>query len=192
MEGFSLHIPKKGIMINKDPIKIEQDNNNYCLNIGINEDIIRFSIIDKEKLQSVNYIKTMSFQEIKTLNKIFFGLSSFNDFYEYLQTLSVNKKINIEKSEENISLVLLAEYLSKPEIIRIILSRGKMDLDLNIKNIFKELLSMKEKIKNIDILNNENREIKQKLNEINKLNEKIENQNAEINTIKEKLHEIKI
>ena len=84
MEGNSIYIPKKVNMVNKDPIKIEQDNNNYYLNIGVNEDIIRFSIIDKENILSVNYIKIMSFQEIKGLNKIFFGLISFNDFYEYL------------------------------------------------------------------------------------------------------------
>ena len=134
MEGNSICIPKKVNMVNKDPIKIEQDNNNYCLNIGLNEDIITFSINDKENILSVHYIKTMSFQEIKGLNKIFLGLSSFNDFYEYLQALSVNKKINVEKGEEKILLILLSEYLSKPEIIKINLSLGKIDLDLNIKN----------------------------------------------------------
>ena len=191
-------------MTNKDPIKIEQDNINYCLNIGINEDIIRFSLFNKENLLSVNYFKAMNFQEIKELNKIFLGLSSFNDFYEYLQTLSVNKKINIEKSEEKLSLILLAEYLSKPEIIKINLSRGKIDLDLNIKNICEELLSIREKIKDIDILKSENKELKEKQNKeinslkekikenenaINGLKEKIEKQNKEMSTLNEKLNE---
>jgi len=204
MKGNSICIPKKVNMTNKDPIKIEQDNINYYLNIGINEDIIRFSLFNKENLLSVNYFKTMNFQEIKELNKIFLGLSSFNDFYEYLQTLSVNKKINIEKSEEKLSLILLAEYLSKPEIIKINLSRGKIDLDLNIKNICEELLSIREKIKDIDILKSENKELKEKQNKeinslkekikenenaINGLKEKIEKQNKEISTLNEKLNE---
>ena len=204
MKGNSICIPKKVNMTNKDPIKIEQENINYCLNIGINEDIIRFSLLNKENLLSVNYFKTMSFQEIKDLNKIFLGLSSFNDFYEYLQTLSVNKKLNIEKSEEKLSLILLAEYLSKPEIIKINLSRGKIDLDLNIKNICEELLSIREKIKDIDILKSENKELKEKQNKeinslkekikeneiaINGLKEKIEKQNKEMSTLNEKLNE---
>ena len=204
MKGNSICIPKKVNMTNKDPIKIEQNNINYCLNIGINEDIIRFSLFNKENLLSVNYFKTMNFQEIKELNNIFLGLSSFNDFYEYLQTLSVNKKINIEKSEEKLSLILLAEYLSKPEIIKINLSRGKLDLELNIKNICEELLSMKEKIKDIDILKSENKELKEKQNKeinslkekikenenaINGLKEKIEKQNKEMSTLNEKLNE---
>ena len=185
MKGNSICIPKKVNMVNKDPIKIEKDNNNYCLNIGVNEDIIRFSIIDKENLLSVNYIKTMSFQEIKGLNKIFLGLSSFNDFYEYLQALSVNQKINIEKGEEKISLILLAEYLSKPEIIKINLSKGKIDLNLNIKNICEELLSMKEKIKDIDILKSENKELKEKQNkEIDSLKEKLNENETVINRLK--------
>ena len=206
MEGNSVCIPKKGDMVNKEPIKIEQNNNNYCLNIEISEDIIRFSLINKEKLLLVNYIKTMSFQEIKSLNKIFLGLSSFNDFYEYLQTLSVNKKINIEKCEEKISVILLAEYLSKPEIIKINLSQGKIDLNLNIKNICEELLTMKEKIKDIDILKNENKKLKENQNKeidslkenlnekdkvINQLKEKIENLNKELCTLNEKLNENK-
>ena len=186
MEGNSICIPKKVNMVNKDPIKIEQDNNNYYLNIGVNEDIIRLSIIDKENILSVNYIRTMSFQEIKGLNKIFLGLSSFNDFYEYLQALSVNKKINVEKGEEKISLILHAEYLTKPEIIKINLSQGKIDLNLNIKNICEELLSMKEKIKDIDILKNENKELKEKQNkEIDNLKEKLNENEAVINGLKE-------
>ena len=204
MKGNSICIPKKVNMTNKDPIKIEQDNINYCLNIGINEDIIRFSLLNKENLLSVNYFKTMSFQEIKDLNKIFLGLSSFNDFYEYLQTLSVNKKLNIEKSEEKLSLILLAEYLSKPEIIKINLSRAKIDLDLNIKNICEELLSMKEKIKDIEILKSENKSLKEKQDReidclkekikeneiaINGLKEKVEKQNKEMSTLNEKLNE---
>ena len=204
MEGNSICIPKKVNMVKRDPIKIEQNNNNYSLNIGVNEDIITFSINDKENILTVHYIKTMSFQEIKGLNRIFLGLSSFNDFYEYLQTLSVNKKINIEKGKEKITVILLAEYLSRPEIIKINLSQGKIDLDLNIKNICQELLSMKEKIKDIDILKSENKELKEKqskeidsltekLNEkenvINGLKEKVENQNKEMSTLNQKLNE---
>jgi len=132
----------------------------------------------------------MSFKEIKNLNKGFSLLNSINEFYDYLKVLSENKKINIKKYEEKISLFLFVEVLLKKEIIEINLYPGKIDLDLNIKNIYKELIYIKERIKDIDILKNENKELKEKQNkEINNLKEK-ENEN-EINKLKEKI-EIKI
>ena len=132
----------------------------------------------------------MSFKEIKNLNKGFYLLNSINEFYVYLKVLSENKKINIKKYEEKISLFLFVEVLLKKEIIEINLYPGKIDLDLNIKNIYKELIYIKERIKDIDILKNENKELKEKQNkEINNLKEK-ENEN-EINKLKEKI-EIKI
>ena len=168
-------------IINLDPIKIEKDNNNYYLNIGVNKDKIVLSLKDKEQLLSINYIKTMNIQEIKDLNKAFYVLNSFNEFYEYLKLLSENKKIDIKKSEEKISILLNIEVLFKQEIIEINLFPGKIDLELNIRNIYKELLYIKETIKDIGILKKENKELR----------EKVEKQSKEINDIKEKQKEIK-
>ena len=201
MKDNLIYIPKKENITNLAPIKIEINNNNYFLNIDINNDIINFSINDKEQLLSINYIKTMSFKEIKDLNKGFSLLNSINDFYDYLKVLSENKKINIKKDKEKITIILFIEVLLKKEIIEINLYPGKIDLDLNIKNICKEIIYIKEKINDIDILKNENKELKEKQNkeinklkekenEINELKEKIENQNKEINNLKEKLNEI--
>ena len=200
MKDNLISFPNKENIINLDPIKIEYNNNNYFLNIGINNDIINFSINDKQQLLSINYIKKMSFKEIKDLNKGFSLLNSINDFYDYLKILSENKKINIKKDENKISIILFIEVLLKKEIIEINLYPGKIDLDLNIKNICKEIIYIKEKINDIDILKNENKELKEKQNkeinklkekenEINELKEKIENQNKEINNLKEKLNE---
>ena len=201
MKDNLISFPNKENIINLDPIKIEYNNNNYFLNIGINNDIINFSINDKQQLLSINYIKKMSFKEIKDLNKGFSLLNSINDFYDYLKILSENKKINIKKDENKISIILFIEVLLKKEIIEINLYPGKIDLDLNIKNICKEIIYIKEKINDIDILKNENKELKEKQNkeinklkekenEINELKEKIEKQNKEINNLKEKLNEI--
>jgi len=155
MKENLLNMPKKKNIVNLEPIKIEQNNNIYYLNIGVNKDIIIFSINDIEQLLSINYIKTMSFKEIKELNKVFHALNSINDFYEYLKLLSNNKKLNIKKNEEKITIILNIEVLLKEEIIEINLNKGKIDLNINIKNICKELIYIKEKIKDIDIIKNE-------------------------------------
>ena len=201
MEENLINISKKENIINLEPIKIEQNNNIYVLNIAVNKDIIIFSINDIEQLLSINYIKTMNFKEIKELNKVFYVLNSINDFYEYLKLLSNNKKLNIKKSKEKISIILNIEVLLKEEIIEINLNKEKIDLNLNIKNICKELIYIKEKIKDIDILKNENKELREKLElqnkEINKMKEKdnelikkIELQNKEINKLKKNENEI--
>ena len=184
-------------LINLAPIKIEQNNNEYFLNISINENIMTFSI----NCFPYFYFRAMSFKEIKNLSKAFYILTSINDFYIYLSSLSVKKKIKIKKNEESISVFLFIEVLFKKEVVEIILFPRKRDLDLNfqniknIQNIGKELLSIKEKIKDIEILKNENKELKENQNkEINilkaeniALNEKIENHSKEISILKEQI-----
>ena len=118
-------------LINLAPIKIEQNNNEYFLNISINENIMTFSI----NCFPYFYFRAMSFKEIKNLSKAFYILTSINDFYIYLSSLSVKKKIKIKKNEESISVFLFIEVLFKKEVVEIILFPRKRDLDLNFQNI---------------------------------------------------------
>ena len=154
MEEVSI-IDLKGetvITPNFDPIKIEQNEISYILNIENKEDNITFSINDKEQLPSINYIKTMSFKEIKQLNNIFNVLNSFNDFYDYLKSLSNNNKLNIQKENDKITIIFYVEVLLKQEKIEIDLYPTKKDINLTIKEIFQELLNIKNKYKEIDNL----------------------------------------
>ena len=50
-------------IIKLEPIKIEQNEINYLLNIETKEDKITFSINDKEQLPSINYVRTMNLKE---------------------------------------------------------------------------------------------------------------------------------
>ena len=89
---------------NFEPIKIEQNEINYILNIEADEDKIIFSINDKEQFPSINYIRTMSLKEIKELNNIFNVLNSFNDFYDYLKSLSNNHTLSFIKDNDKITM----------------------------------------------------------------------------------------
>ena len=53
----------------------------------------------------------MNFKEIKELNKVFYVLNSFNDFYDYLKLLSDKEKLNIRKSDNKISIIIYSEVL---------------------------------------------------------------------------------
>ena len=67
MEEFknTTNNPKNVNIDNSSTTKIEQNNIKYDLNIGAEEDKITFSLNDKEKIPSVNYNRTIFFQEIK-------------------------------------------------------------------------------------------------------------------------------
>ena len=119
----------------------------------------------------------MSFDEIKKLNLQFNALESFQDFYDYLKSLSNNNKLNIKKSNEKISIVFNVEVLLKQQSIEIDLFPEKVDLDLNIKEMWDEIINIKVKIRDIDYLKNENMKKDNKIsdltNEVDNLKRKI-------------------
>jgi len=167
-------------ILNFESIKIEQNEINYILNLEANEDKITFSINDKEQFPSINYNRTMSLKQIKELNSIFTILNSFNDFYDYLKSLSNSHKLNIIKDNDKITILFYVEVLLKQQKIEIDLYPTKKNLDLSIKEIYQELLNIKNKIKEIDNLKNAN-------NNLTKENNNFKNENI---NLKNKINDI--
>ena len=188
MEGYQLTSDhdETNEKINYAPIQIEQNQIIYNLNIESKGNKITFSINDKNQIPSVYYVRTLTLEEIKNLNQVFYILNSIKDFSDYLKKLSENKKLNIRKNNDKISLILNVEVLFKQKIIEIDLFLKKKDLDLSLKEIFDELLSIKDKIKEIDILKSENQELKKENKDLKIDVEKLKNENKEIKSIIEK------
>ena len=176
-------------------VQTEEKGIKYNLDIQNENGTITFSIIDKIQLPYIKYISKMSFNEIKSLNKAF-KFYSISDFFDHMQALGNNKQLNMKKDNNKISIFLL----SYNDNIQIDLMPVKNNTDINIKEICNELLIMKEKLKEIDVLKNEinhlrhssEKEIEslkeenKKLNdEINLLKDKIKEQNRDINKLKE-------
>ena len=165
--------------ISYEPIIIEKNNIKYILNIEAEENKITFSINNKDHFPSINYNRTMSFKELKN---IYIKLKSFNDFYEHLKQLTNNYNLNIKKSNDKITLII------KPKVIEIDLYKTKKDINLNIEEIFQELINLREKIKDIDKLKNENNNLKTKMegiiNEMNIIKEENKKLNKEIDILK--------
>ena len=126
----------------------------------------------------------MNFKEIKELNKIFSLLSSINDFYDYLKLLSDNKKLNIKKWNDKISIIIYAEALLKQQEIIIDLFPTKKSTDSRVDDIDRELLDLS---KEIDILKKENRKLNGEIETIKaenkELRKTIEEQNIKINNL---------
>ena len=152
MDEYKLNLGKGETfdIVKFDAIKINQNDFKYDLNIETKENTIHFTIKDKNQLPSINYKRSMSFKEIKELN-VHHGLNSFQDFYDYLKSLSNNNKLNIKKSNDKISIIFNIEVLLKQQSIEIDLFPEKRDLESNIKELFEELKNTKEKIDNLQI-----------------------------------------
>ena len=122
----------------------------------------------------------MDFKEIKELNKVFYVLNSFNDFYDYLKSLSDKGKLDIKIYKDKITIIIYLEVLFKQENAEIDLLIGKQDIDLNMEIISKEILDIKgNKIQKLNKLNEDLN------NEINNLKNKNEELNTEINNLKQ-------
>ena len=137
---FNTNKGEKANIIQFDVIHIEQNKFKYDLNIETKENIIYFNIKDDNQLPYINYKRSMSFKEIKELNVQFHALNSFQDFYDYLKTLSNNNILNIKKSNDKISIIFNVEVLFKKQSVEIDLFPEKIDLDLNIKEIWEKLI----------------------------------------------------
>ena len=193
MDEYKINLDKGETVefVKFDVIQIKQNEFKYDLNIETKENTIHFTIKDKNQLPSINYKRSMSFNEIKELNVQFYALNSFKDFYDYLKSLSNNNKLNIKKSNNKISIILNLVVLLKQQSIEIDLFPDKIDLEINIKEIWEELIKIKEKINKIDNLKNEKKE-KEKDNKINDLTNKIEELKKEINNLKNGSYEEEI
>jgi len=182
-----------------EPIKLKQNEKEYNLNIKSKGEMITFSINVKKELLYYNYLKKISFREIKKLNKVFSDLNSFNEFYGYLKSLSDIEKLNIKKYNDKISIIIYLEVLLKQEEVEIDLFLGKQDIDFNMQIISKELLNIKENeiYKISEELNKENKEIndlkkenEQFNKEINNLKKENEYLSEEINNLKKEITEL--
>ena len=174
-----------------ESIKIEQDKNNYLLNINYKRNSLSLNVYENEEIGSEYYTISMTLNEIKDFHIIFCGINSFKEFLEYIKALNDNKKLIIKKEKDTISINIIAEYLLKQYVIEIPLLYGKINLESIVKNVCKELKLIKEKVKNLeenlDKQNKENISIKEE-NKI--LKEKIDIQNNEINKLKDYIKNI--
>ena len=157
-----------------ESIKIMQENKNFILNAKIKGNSMALNIKENNSLINICYIRKMSLDDIKGMHKAFYGLNSCSEFLDYLKQLIENKKLFIKEKEENISIDLEILYLFKKSTVEISLVQEKINSEEVVKSIIKELLLIKEQIKNLNKQTNETIESNNK-EEIIKLKEEISN-----------------
>jgi hypothetical protein len=167
---------------NNEPIIIMQNNVKYNLNIESQNNKITFSIYNNEQFPNFYYTKKISLKELKDSIK---GNDEFMDknfdIYNCFKKLSNDNKLNIKKDKNIILLIISSVDLNGHEVSGVIqLSPRKNDINMTINDIYIELKYLKEKIKDIDSLKNENKILKGK----------IEAQDKEIKYLKNKINNI--
>jgi len=179
----------------EESLWVAQENKKYLLKVKIINDNIIFQISEPEELWSQKYTKEMTLNEIKQKEpqQLFLGLKSCNEFISYLKELSEMKRLSIIKNKEKLTINFTAEYFVKKYKVNIDLYPEKINLEEGYRNIYKEIILMKEKIKSLENENknliNENKELKKEIEEIKKDNISLKD---EINEIKKNLNTNKI
>jgi len=185
----SILTPKESI---KESFEIKQDKQVYKLIIEIVEETLTI-ILSEVKDKFDEYEIKLYFEELKQINKAFSMLNSCQEFLEYIKALIKNNKLSIKKENENsISIEFIVEYLYKQNTIKIELRQKSINLQLVVKDMFKQLNTVNEKLKQFENnyaelkeennnLKNENKNINDKLNNIQKI---VENLQKEIISLK--------
>ena len=100
METSPLNCENPEVNNISESFDLNQDDNNYKLNIEIiSKDIILNILEKKEKLKE--YEIKLSLEELKQMHQIFSTISSCQEFLDYIKGLIENKKLSIKKAAEN-------------------------------------------------------------------------------------------
>ena len=166
---------KKIETISFNPIKIEFNSVKYELNIEAKENMITFTINDKDILTTIKYTRTMDFKEIRDLSNVFYELNSPNEFYGYIRSLTDNKQLILKKDKDKISIILILEVSSTKQIINIDLFPVKKNENLIKSDILEQLLEIKEKNKEIEIIKKESKALREDISTLKKENIEFKN-----------------
>ena len=150
-----------------NPLYIEQDNKKYLLVIKISGDSISFIASEPEKKDSLTYLRKMTLNEIKEkeTKNLFMGINSCMEFYDYLKVMSDMKKLSIIQKEDKVTISFTVDYLFKKHAVDINLFSEKINLD-SISDLYKEVITLKEKIKIISSSDNNNNDLKKEIDNL--------------------------
>ena len=80
--------------------ELKQDNHTYQLNIKIREQSIIFNLDTRNDIFE-EYETKLSLEKLKQMHKALCLLNSCQEFLDYIKSLVENKKISINKIDEN-------------------------------------------------------------------------------------------
>ena len=148
--------------------------NGYYLKLEHNNKDMNIIIYNIEKLDGKKYEIKIKLNEIYLLNKLFKSFNNIKEIYEAIIKLINNNKYKIEKiNNEIIFIIIIKDIFDNNNEIKFILKNINKDNDEYINILSNEINNMRNNIKLINELKEENKIIKEEINELkNKINEK--------------------
>ena len=166
--------------------EIRQKNINYIINLRTNDNYLILKMTEEDMLIAY-FEKKLTISDIQNMHKTFFNSSLFQKFVDYIKTQIEKNKLEILKINNESILLRL-----KQEKVEIILNKKKIDNEIIIMNIYKELKECKSNQKNMEQkyeqINHEIEKLKSLNNELKRENEEIK---ANINQLKEENKNLK-
>ena len=179
-------------------------NNIYCVNLKLTSQFkIIFEIYSEENPINLYFKTKLDIKELNTLHSYFNSFKNINDIYEAINDIMRNGNYGIIFNDSQNKKIVLILFINK-EQIKIDLNRENIsieqnDLELNefINDFYQEFLNLKlilnyqfnQKNDEIKKINEENKDIKNKLDKIIKENDKLK---TKITNLKKKIGEIKV
>ena len=167
-------------------INIEQENKKYLLNIKILEEEMTLVLSEPEEIENLTFTKKMTLKDIKEIHSYFNGLNECKIFSDYLKGLAENTKLSVAKKEDKLCLNFTIEFMLKNYSIELILSPEKKNPDQLIKDLCREMNSLKERIKVLEN-KNDNKDYKEIKNIVENLKYDNQNLKEEIKNLKEQI-----
>ena len=146
------------------------NNKTFSLQFVFSSDYIIIKLSQKEVIADSYYQLNLKLNDFFSLNRYFKVFENLKEIFTDLIELQQDKKIFIEKIDENyVTIKIELKVHNKNEIVNISLIKENYKQDMVFKNLVDEVNLIKLKYEKLE---NENKEIKEKLEELLKWKEK--------------------
>ena len=109
---------------NKKQYKVTQDENDYILTSELNVNNLRITLQEINKNNPLIYVGDFSLQDLKKVNEVFYTTSTVQDALIIINNIIEEQKVNIEKKQNYINILLFLDEENQNEDNYFILKCG--------------------------------------------------------------------
>ena len=160
---------------NSQEFRISQNDMDIKINISYNEKLITFELQEENIFPKKQYLKEFSLDDLIKIDKIFRLFDSLEEVLNFFRKLINNKNVSILKeNEKEIKIKIYNSLFENYFFMTIPIKESDIKSEMN--NITQYIISLNNKINELEKIVNEN---KKEVNELKKEKKQIENEFAE-------------
>ena len=160
---------------NSQEFRISQNDMDIKINISYNEKLITFELQEENIFPKKQYLKEFSLNDLIKIDKIFRLFDSLEEVLNFFQKLINNKNVStLKENEKEIKIKIYNSLFENYFFMTIPIKESDIKSEMN--NITQYIISLNNKINELEKIVNEN---KKEVNELKKEKKQIENEFAE-------------